>query len=93
MEVADLDKYLSKFYAEVRTRDGSVYSKNGMLSLRYGIQKHFGKMKFDIVNDNAFQSSSKIFAAVFVNLKRVGKGSVQQKEPLTKEDFRKLYSS
>jgi hypothetical protein len=93
MEIIDLDKYLSKFYAEVRTKDGSVYSKNGLLTLRYGLQNRFAEIKVDIINDKLFQSSGQTFAAVFVHMKRIGKESVLHKEPLTEEDFKKLYAS
>jgi hypothetical protein len=92
MNTTELDLFLSKFYAEVRAKNGNFYTKNGMLSLRYGVQKNFSK-KFDIINDLAFKYANKTFAAVLVNLKREGKGKVIHKEPITKEDFTRLYSS
>ncbi len=60
-----LDELLSRFYAEVRKTDGSLYSKNGLLAIRYGLQKHFLANGFDIINDKKlFASSTTMFAAV-----------------------------
>ena len=38
-----LDTYLSGFYAELRKKDGSFYSKNATVTIRCGLQKHFMK--------------------------------------------------
>ena len=51
LPVNQLDDFLGKFYAEVRKEDGSLYSKNGFLCIRYGLQKHFLSKGFDIVKD------------------------------------------
>lgn len=91
MDTTDLDFFLSKFFAEVRAKKGTFYMKNGTLSLRYGLQMHYLN-KFNII-DVAFKSANKTCAAVFVNLEREGKGKVNHMEPITKEDFARLYSS
>jgi len=89
-----LDTYLSRFYAEVRKQNGSPYSRNGIMSIRYGLQKHFIKeINVDIIKDETFASSREMFAAVLVNLKRAGLGAVEHKQPLTTADFEKLYVS
>ena len=89
-----LDEFLSKFYAEVRKGDGSLYSKNAINCIRYGLQKRFLKNGFDIINDKQFfTASNTMFTAVLTNLKREGKDIVQHKKPITIEDFKKLYSS
>ena len=94
MSASELDAFLAKFYAEVRKSDGSLYSKNALQLMRYGLQKHFLAKGFDIIKDkHLFTSSSNMYSAVLVNLKREGKGAVQHKEPLTTTDFEKLYSS
>jgi hypothetical protein len=50
-----MDKFLSKFYAAVRTKQGSEYSENGLKTLRYGLQKHFSAITaVDIINDARF---------------------------------------
>ena len=48
---------------------------------------------FDIVNDTRFRSANQMFAAVLIKLKREGKNSVQHKQPVSSEDFQKLYAS
>ena len=74
----DLDTYLSRFYAEVRKQNGSPYSRNGIMSIRYGLQKHFIKeISVDIIKDETFASSGEMFTAVVVNLKRTGLGAVE----------------
>ena len=89
-----LDEFLSKFYAEVKKGDGSLYSKNAIIGIRYGLQKRFLKNGFDIINDKQFfTASNTMFTAVLVKLKREGKDIVQHKQPITIEDFEKLYSS
>ena len=94
LSVPDLDTFPSQFYAEVRKKDGNPYSRNAILSIRYGLQKHFVKvLKVDIIKDEQFPSSHDMFSAVLVDLKCAGLGSVQHKQPLTTADFEKLYSS
>ena len=91
---ASLDELLRKFYPAARKADGSYYSKKSMLSIRYGLQKHFEKTSsFDIVNDPAFKASTRVFQAMLVKLKQNGKASVQHKEPISKVDLHKLYKS
>ena len=91
---ADLDQILRNFYASARTQKSDLYSKKSMLSIRYGLQKHFEKShKFDIINDPEFKEANKMFSAMLVQVKKAGKGDVQHKNPLTTEDLRLLYSS
>jgi hypothetical protein len=50
MSEADLCSQLKSFYAAVRSQKGDLYSKKSMISIRYGIQKHFLKIKnIDVV--------------------------------------------
>ena len=91
---AELNDFLRQFYAEARKHDGSLYTRNALISLRYGLQKHFSKMcDCDIVNDREFSSSSELFSSVLVSLKKQGKGATQHKQPLSSDDFNKLYTS
>jgi hypothetical protein len=55
--------------------DGSWYSKNAILAIRYGLQKHFAASRgFDFVNNKQdFPSSNAMFSAVLVELKLSGK--------------------
>ena len=94
LSTEELDKTLQLFYAGARTKTKDLYSKKSLISIRYGVQKHFEKeRKIDIVNGSEFKSSNNIFSAMLVKLKKEGKGLVTHKNPLTKEDLVKLYSS
>ena len=86
----ELSKFLRSFYAEVRRSNGELYSKRSMITLRYGLQRHFNKFCFDIVSDSKFKEANDMFHAVLVKLKKEGKGSVDHKDPITKEDFLKI---
>ena len=37
----ELDSLLQKFYAGARQKNGSLYSKKSMSSIRFGLQRHF----------------------------------------------------
>ncbi|XP_063952768.1 uncharacterized protein LOC135153558 [Lytechinus pictus] len=89
----ELSNFLRSFYAEVRRSNGELYSKRLMITLRYGLQRHFSKFGFNIVNDPEFREANDMFHAVLVKLKKEGKGSVDHKEPITKDDFLKIKSS
>ena len=65
-----------------------------MLSIRYGLQKHFDKLcSIDVVNDKDFNSYNNTFLAMLVKLKQEGKAKVQHKETLSNHDLQTLYSS
>ena len=71
MTSIELNIFLKKFYVEVRMKNGDYYSKNGIMNLRYGIQKQFLKiMNVDIVNDPICKTANSTWAAVLVKLKR-----------------------
>jgi len=90
---SEVNKFLQRFYTDVRKRDGSPYTHSGLVSIRYGLQKHFRKMcRYDVVNDRAFRSSGEAFSAVLDEMKRQGR-EVQHKSPVSSDDFRKLYGS
>ena len=40
-----LNSVLKSFYANVRKKDGSLYSKNSLTSLRYGLSRYFSSQK------------------------------------------------
>lgn len=92
-DVDELNKLLSKFYAAVRTKTGELYSKKSMLSIGYGLQKHFKKASnIDIVNSVEFSGANQIFQAMLVKLKKEGKSEVNHKSPLSREDLTLLYN-
>ena len=90
--VTELDTCFRSFYAEARKADGSRYAKKSMITLRYGLQKHFIKERdIDIINDKEFSKSNDMFKAVLVHLKKDGVGEHQQKAVMPPEDIEKLY--
>jgi hypothetical protein len=53
---------LKTFYAAVRNKKGELYSKKSMINLRYGIQKHFLKIRDnDIVNHESSKAANTMF--------------------------------
>ena len=92
-DVKDIVATLRKFYGEVRKTDGSLYAKKSLITLRFGLQKHFMQTcKIDIINSDDFNEANEMFKAVMVQLKNQGKGDVTHKEPITPEDLQKMYS-
>ena len=90
----ELNNFLRQFYAADRKPDGSVYMRNGLLSLRYGLQKHLSKMcDWTLSMMLNFPRSNELFSSVLVNLKKQGKGATQHKQPISSDDFNKLYTS
>ena len=74
---------------ELRKIDGDYYYKKSLGTIRYGIQRHFAKLKgIDIVSDPEFAASTEVFRSVI----QEGKGAVKHKEVITPEDMEKLYN-
>lgn len=60
-----LNSVLRKFYAELRKKNGELYSKSSLMSIRYGLQRHFLKLKdVDIINNQEFKSANDILRRV-----------------------------
>ncbi|XP_033125588.1 uncharacterized protein LOC117123684 [Anneissia japonica] len=92
VSIAELDEVLTRFYAEVRQRNGEIYMKKSMISLRYGLQRHFVTTRnVDVINDARFRPSNQMFCAVLARLKQDGKDIVRHKQPITLEDRQKMY--
>ncbi|XP_041471988.1 uncharacterized protein LOC121421357 [Lytechinus variegatus] len=90
----ELCECIRSFYAEVRRGNGQCYAKSSMITIRYGLQKHFLKTKaMGIVNSVEFRRANDMFAAVLHKLKAEGKGSITHKDPISKEDFKKIMTS
>ena len=95
MTISELDTFLRSFYAEARKADGTRYVKKSIVSIRYGIQKHFYKVRngIDIVNDPDFVKSNDMFKGVLVKLKKDGVGEHKQKPIIPSEDIERLYAT
>ena len=56
-----------------RTKNGEYYRKKSMLTIRYGIMKHFEtSYNIDVINSPDFKECNKIFNAVLMKIKREG---------------------
>ena len=90
----DLNSLLRKFYTSARKCDGSLYSKNSLVGIRYGIARYLQQEKgLKITDDEAFSSANEAFSAVATELKKLGKAKVNHHPEKTKTDLQKLYSS
>ena len=78
-------------------KNGQRYTKKSMVTMKYGLQRHFLlKMLLkdvDIANPAHFKTSLEMFHAVSVQLKSEGLGAVTHKSAIAQEDLQKLYSS
>ena len=90
---SQLNKILTKFYVEVRKKDGSMYSKSTLTSIRFGIQRLINQKRKDvnIIDSPEFSTANEIFHAQCVFLKKEGLGKVNHKIPIAPEDMKKLY--
>ena len=87
-----LNDVLSKFYAEARTEDGTFYKKSSLQTLRHGLNRYISsKKEKDIIRDNEFKESKKVFLAVCKDLKRQGFGGVDHTPPIDEADLKKMY--
>ena len=90
----ELNELLISFYANARKKNGEHYKKSALMSLRFGLQRHFmSKREFNIIADPQFTKSNKVFEAAIVDLKRHGFGKVEHHDPISKEDLEKIQSS
>lgn len=88
----DVVKTLRQFYGEVRKTDGTLYAKKSLITLRFGLQKHFIETrKEDIINSEHYNAANDMFKAMMVAMKKEGKATVNHKEPICPEDLQKLY--
>ena len=86
--------FLINFYAEIRKKDGELYSCQSLISIRFGMQRHFQLLrKFDIIIDVAFKLSNEMFKSVMTLLRRLGKANVQHKDVITEADMKEIYTS
>ncbi|XP_065927617.1 uncharacterized protein KIAA1958-like [Magallana gigas] len=90
----EIVEVLRKFYCAARKKDGSMYAKKSMISIRYGLQKSFEKShEVDIINDARFKPANDVFFAAMVQIKKEGVGEVQHKEVISEQDLEILYKN
>ncbi|XP_072033279.1 uncharacterized protein [Amphiura filiformis] len=85
---SELDDIIGKFYCGARKQDGELYCKKTMQAIRFGLQRHFiNEGKCDIVMNEDFASSSRVFKSYSATLKQKGKGFVKHKMAIREEDM------
>ena len=92
MTAVDLDNLLYGFYPSIRKTDGDHMKLNYLRAVRYGVASYLKTLGMDIYTPD-FERSKKSFDASSTQLKKQGKGGVDHKLPLSKEDMKKLYTS
>ncbi|XP_071503783.1 uncharacterized protein KIAA1958 homolog [Diadema antillarum] len=93
LTVVELDKFLCRFYAGLGKDDGTLYTKKSMQSIKYGISKHFISRGVDTTCSESFPESQQCFKAMMKKLKQEGKGCVKHKNPISREDMKKIAES
>ena len=88
MTAVDLDNLLYGFYPSIRKTDGDHMKLNYLRAIRYGVASNLKTLGMDIYTPD-FERSKKSFDASSTQLKKQGKGGVDHKLPLSKEDMKK----
>jgi hypothetical protein len=81
----ELDKLLSKFYAEVKKRDGTDYEPDCLRIMQSATDWRYLKengYKASTVRDREFMNSQQVLNAKALNLRREGKGKRPNKAQL-----------
>ncbi|XP_062607914.1 uncharacterized protein LOC134269726 [Saccostrea cucullata] len=88
-----LDELLSKFYLEMRNRDGEMYKKTTLLSYRQGLQRHLEKTRtdIDILKGTDFKKSARAFKCMTKELKRQGRAAIDHHPPISDEHLEVIY--
>ncbi|CAG2243519.1 unnamed protein product [Mytilus edulis] len=89
---AQLDDVLSKFYMEMRNKNGEMYKKTTMQSYRQGLQRHLSKTRdIDILKGDNFKKSQKAYQCMTKELKRLGLAAVEHYPAIADADIEKMY--
>ena len=85
---------LCKFYAEARTKDGTLYKKSSLQTFRYGLCRYFTDYReINIMKDNNFRESNRVYSAVCKDLKRQDFGGIDHHLPIENADLVKMYQN
>ncbi|GAB1605052.1 uncharacterized protein LOC115220336 isoform X2 [Argonauta hians] len=83
--------HLISFFKQVRKPDGDLYTKNGLLSIRFGLRRHLLDLhKVDVTRHPRLNS---VFTAEINKLKQEGKGDIHHYPEISDEDMLKIYTS
>lgn len=92
----ELDEALSGFYLEARTKDGKLYKRASLDTIRYGLNRYLKNVcgkDFDITSDSGFARSLESYKVAIREIKAEGRGDVEHKPHMSDSDRQKLYSS
>ena len=97
MDNKELDKFLRHFYAEVRTKDGELYSRSSLLGIRNSLQRYLNNPPFNrgisITRGTEFRASNKLLQSRIKLNKCENKENTTHKPPIPEADLQKLKSS
>ena len=87
-----LGNILGNFYVEARNKQGQVFHKNTVEFIRAGLACYLLTIgeQYDIINDEDFSESNKLFHAQGVFLKKSGKAKVKHHPVINDEYLAKL---
>ena len=94
MAPEELDKVLSKFYAEVKKKDGDDYEPESFKIMQSAIEHYLKEKNYplSIVRSREFHSSQEILNAKAISLRQQGKGKRPNKaQPITPEEESALW--
>ena len=93
----ELDQVLGRFYAEARAKDGELYSRSSLLTIRNAIERFLNNPPHNrgikITKGEAFQQSNKMLNSKIKVQKKDGKENIKHKPAIPPGDLRKLSAS
>lgn len=93
-EKSVVSSVLGKFYMGVRKENGDLYAKPSLKVLKFGLQKHFLKIRADdIIKDEEFKECNKIFQKVLATIPDDISGNLPCSVPIIPADIDRLYYS
>ncbi|XP_061191032.1 uncharacterized protein LOC133199202 [Saccostrea echinata] len=89
-----LNNLLTNFYLEMKKPDGKHYAGTSVMSIRYGLQKHFLKLRNeDIIRNEKYSSCNKMFKEVLVKLRKEEIEFQKGRISIHPDDVAKLYNT
>lgn len=95
MTTPELDRNLSRFYVEARTKECKEYSRSALLGFRNAIERFINNngKSIKLSKNNQFQQSNKILDAKLKINRRAGKENVKHKAIIVQRDMQKIKTS
>ena len=96
-DAAALDQALAKFYVSARTRKGEFYKGKSLQTIRYSINRYLQapphSSTFDILDGPQFVKSKRAYETAMKEIRKEGKGEVDNTPVIEDEDLDKLTNS